>query len=122
MSIEFSEKSYQRQVSWWDSSFQNAIVLIPETSVGSRIEPRVVSIHCEKYLVVVLMVELLKNLSNCICREHRVIYTCIDYIHDFLWIWAFISKSVSKLFVPLVKFFKLLIVEVALPVIGPTLS
>jgi hypothetical protein len=90
VAVKLPKKADQSQVIRWDSSLENAIITIPETSVGSRVEPGVVPIECEKHLVVILMVELLENLGNCVCGQHWVSNTSIDNVHDLFWVWAFV--------------------------------
>lgn len=72
--------------------------------------------------MLILMIELLKDLSYGVSCEHWVGFTCLDYVPKSLGVGALVWKSVSVLLVPLVKLLKLLIVEESLPVIWPALS
>jgi len=122
MAIKLSQKPYQREVRWRYSSFENTVILVSETPVRCWVQPSVITIHSEQYLVVVLMVKLLKDFSDRVSSQHWVSLSNINYVHDLFGIRALIRHPISELFVPLVELFQLLIVEVALPVIRPALS
>lgn len=73
-------------------------------------------------MILILIINLLENFCDGICRKIRIGNTSIANINQFFRLLALIRESIAEVFISLVESFDLLIVEETLPVIAPALS
>jgi len=72
--------------------------------------------------MLVLMIKLLKDLSNSICCKHWIRNSHFNYVHQCFWIWAFVTNTILQLFVTLIKSLDFSFIHETLPIIWPALS
>jgi hypothetical protein len=73
-------------------------------------------------MVVILVVNLVKNLSNGVGSEIAVSDRGIDEVNHLGRLWALVRQSIVKVLIPLLKELELNVIEVGLPIVRPALS
>lgn len=122
VAVEAKKKSHKREITSRDLTFQFSVVDISKRLISSWLHPGVIAVQGLKDMVLVLVLELLKNLGNCTRREGWILNCDITNIHNLHRVWTDVRDSVSEYFISVFECFIFLIICEIFPVIRPALS